>query len=144
MMPGHKIDNPETALAFMLAGKAVVTLKSEATGEHLTFQLKRWKKATDASIHFVSARTGNDYGKIGMVRNGTSYIFGKAEKNDLPFDDKRVRGFRYAFEHLCQKRMPPKCEVWHEGQCGRCGRPLSDPDSIARGIGPECIKKMGP
>lgn len=29
------------------------------------------------------------------------------------------------------------------GRCGRCGRPLEDEESVARGIGPVCIGKMG-
>lgn len=28
------------------------------------------------------------------------------------------------------------------GACRRCGRPLTDPDSIAAGIGPQCVKKV--
>jgi hypothetical protein len=28
------------------------------------------------------------------------------------------------------------------GQCGVCGRPLEDPESVARGIGPVCAKKF--
>lgn len=27
--------------------------------------------------------------------------------------------------------------------CAICGRPLTDPDSIARGVGPECAGKAG-
>jgi hypothetical protein len=27
-------------------------------------------------------------------------------------------------------------------RCGCCGRTLSDPESVARGIGPECLKKQ--
>ncbi len=30
-----------------------------------------------------------------------------------------------------------------EGQCIKCGRPLRDPDSIARGMGPECAGTNG-
>jgi hypothetical protein len=30
----------------------------------------------------------------------------------------------------------------HEGKCGRCGRRLTTPDSIDRGIGPECWGKL--
>ena len=141
MTAAHPITDPTAALSFLLAGKATFTVRSEKTGEHLTFQVRNWKKAKDGTMHFVSVRTGNDYASIGFIRDRASYYVGK--KAELPFDDSRVRGFRYVFEHLCQKNMPPKCEVWHEGQCGKCGRPLTDPDSIARGIGPECIKKMG-
>ena len=31
----------------------------------------------------------------------------------------------------------------HEGTCGRCGRPLTVPESILTGIGPVCREKMG-
>jgi hypothetical protein len=31
-----------------------------------------------------------------------------------------------------------KAEFWHEGTCCRCGRELTVPDSIAKGIGPVC------
>lgn len=135
------ITDAADALAFMLAGKATFTVRSAATGDHLTFQVRNWKKAKDGTMHFVSVRTGNDYADIGFVRDRVSYHLGN--KADLPFDDKRVKGFRYIFQHLCQKHMPPKCEVWHEGQCGRCNRPLTDPESITRGLGPDCRKKMG-
>jgi hypothetical protein len=37
----------------------------------------------------------------------------------------------------------PNVEVYHEGYCGRCGRTLTDPQSIERGFGPECAKKVG-
>lgn len=29
-------------------------------------------------------------------------------------------------------------EVWHDGRCGRCGRPLTVPESVASGLGPIC------
>lgn len=28
------------------------------------------------------------------------------------------------------------------GRCSRCGRELSDPRSVQRGIGPECVKRQ--
>lgn len=142
MTDGHKLDDAGAALAFLLAGKATVTLKSEATGDHLTYQVRKWKKAKNGTLHFVSVRTGNDFANVGVIRDGHS--FSRGNKADVDFDDKRVKAFRYAFTHLCDaKQLPPKCEVWHEGQCGRCGRPLTDPESIARGIGPDCLAKMG-
>lgn len=29
------------------------------------------------------------------------------------------------------------------GRCLKCGRELSDPDSLARGIGPDCLNEFG-
>ena len=33
-------------------------------------------------------------------------------------------------------------EIWHEGKCGKCGRPLTVPSSIENGLGPSCLKKL--
>jgi hypothetical protein len=137
-----QITAPDRALKFMLAGKATFTVRSEKTGEHLTYQVREWKKSRYGTMHFVSVRTGNDYAKIGLLRHGCDFSSGR--KADLPFDDARVRAFRYVLGHLLQKNLPPKAAIWHEGACGRCGKPLTDPTSIAAGLGPECRKKMEP
>jgi uncharacterized metal-binding protein YceD (DUF177 family) len=33
-------------------------------------------------------------------------------------------------------------DVDHMGKCGRCGRPLTVPESVRSGFGPECIGKL--
>ena len=68
------------------------------------------------------------------------YIHGR--KSKIEDFDQRVRAFKFALANLQLKQMPPNCEVWHEGRCGRCARKLTDPTSIASGFGPECITKM--
>jgi len=141
MAEGQKIEDAFSAAQFMLAGKATLTVVSEATGNRFTYQVRNWKKAKNGTMHFVSVRTGNDYASIGVIRDKESFSVGN--RADLPYDDKRTLGFRYVFEYLIKHRaMPPKAEIWHEGTCGRCARPLTDPVSIARGIGPECASKM--
>jgi hypothetical protein len=37
--------------------------------------------------------------------------------------------------------LPGSVDVLHSGRCGRCGRTLTTPDSIERGLGPECAHK---
>ena len=32
--------------------------------------------------------------------------------------------------------------VYHEGRCCRCAMPLTHPDSIVLGVGPDCLKHM--
>jgi hypothetical protein len=43
---------------------------------------------------------------------------------------------------LIKNNLPNFIEIWHEGRCGKCGRTLTVPDSIANGLGPECIKTI--
>lgn len=33
-------------------------------------------------------------------------------------------------------------KVHHEGRCGRCGRPLTTPESVSLGLGPVCAGRM--
>ena len=38
--------------------------------------------------------------------------------------------------------LPEQLEFWHAGRCGRCGRRLTVPASIASGFGPECAGRI--
>lgn len=52
-------------------------------------------------------------------------------------------------ECSCGNPPCPKCAAVHAltgalraaGRCSICGRPLKDPASIARGVGPDCLAK---
>jgi hypothetical protein len=146
-MSGYRIEDPATALKFMLAGKAVVTLKSLKTGAHVTLKVKTPpadKTSSTGPSHFVAVRTGGagekNYAYLGFLKGGRQYLHGR--KSKIVEQDDRVRAFRYALNRLLNNEMPPECEIWHEGTCGRCGRALTVPSSIASGIGPECATKM--
>lgn len=39
--------------------------------------------------------------------------------------------------------LPASVEFWHQGTCARCGRSLTVPESIASGLGPECLAAVG-
>lgn len=136
----HPITDAAQALKFMLAGKATLTLKSLKSGEHLTYSIQApKKKQVDGPSHFVKVRTGNDFAYLGFIASG-KFIHGR--KAELPANSPQSRAFAWAYENLAAKHMPTTCEIWHEGTCGRCARPLTDPDSIARGLGPDCLSKM--
>ena len=142
-MTGHQITKPDEALKFMLAGKATVTLKSAKSGEHLTYRIakpKPNKAKPNGPTHFVKVRTGNDFAYLGFFGTEGKFIHGR--NADLPSDSQQSRAFAWTIAKLQANQLPEKLEVWHEGQCGRCGRALTDPSSIASGIGPECAKKM--
>lgn len=139
-----------TALRFMLAGKAIVTLRSKATRTRFTFKLSR-PKADDESgysaaneIVFVSLLSGadneNDYQYIGHIKRGM-YWHGK--KSRVTADAKSNVAFDWAYRQLVNGVLPNSLEIWHEGRCGRCARLLTVPESVASGFGPECIQRIG-
>lgn len=52
-----------------------------------------------------------------------------------------VLGLYWAWKHLVctpSERAFSLVEVWHSGNCSRCGRLLTTPESIALGLGPTC------
>lgn len=132
--------SPDAAADYMLAGKATFTVKSTATGIHYTF---RMEKAEDRNMWFVSLLTlGDTYTYMGVV-DGYPLSFRRTRRSNYLETSKTVRVFRWCFGNVVlQRRFPQNLEVRHEGSCGKCGRPLTRPDSIDRGIGPECAKRL--
>jgi hypothetical protein len=47
---------------------------------------------------------------------------------------------RWAVKAVAKGSLPEGYKIQHEGKCCRCGRTLTTPESIERGIGPECVK----
>lgn len=156
------MQDPVSARRFILAGKATVTLKSLASGDHYTYRVSAvtQDRHIDGGIEryvereepwkdwFVRLLTDGDvYVYIGMIRkypNGTHFLHTTA-KSKMSQDSKPVKAMNYALQFL--DLDPPTIhrtlEIYHDGKCGRCRRQLTRPDSITIGIGPECAKVMG-
>jgi hypothetical protein len=132
---------------FVLAGKAVITLESKKTGKHYTYRIRQ---ATDHNGNptnrwFVSLLTGPDntrsYTYLGLI-DGDEAVFRLTAKSKMTDDAPPVAGFRFMWRWVNeQKAIPDALAVRHDGHCGRCHRPLTVPESIDRGLGPECYKR---
>lgn len=150
MMQGQLSDG-NIARLFALAGNARLTLVSQKTGARFTYRIrakdvpeKEGAAAPDATktLYFVQLLNGadntSDYTFLGTIFNGTDYRHGR--KSPVSPDAPSAKGFAWAWSYLSKGQLPPGCEVWHEGRCGRCGRALTVPESIASGIGPVCAE----
>ena len=129
------------ARQFILAGKATITLVSKKTETRFTYRINASK---DGGVNFVSLLTGSDnensYSYFGYIRRGV--FFGGGAKAKVSKEAPGAVAFAWAWMRLSKDILPETLEVWHEGRCGRCGRKLTVPSSIASGIGPECASKM--
>lgn len=141
------------AMAFLLAGDAVVTFRNDETGNRFTYRLSCPKRDTERGgrvadrengLRFVALLDGPDntsnYSYLGFVRDGGEYVHGR--KSRVGAEAPSVEVFAWVWDHLRAGTLPAMISIWHEGRCGRCGRALTVPDSVARGIGPECAGKM--
>jgi hypothetical protein len=127
---------------FFFGGDARFTVKSGKSGKHWTFRIR---KAKDSDVYFANLLTGSDneksYTYIGLtsrdkfLRLTTNSRF---KEQSIP-----VIVFRWALDKVKnRKSIPAGYQIIHEGRCCRCGRTLTDPESIRLGIGSECIKKV--
>lgn len=141
--------NAQDAREYMTAGNATVTFESEASGVHFTYRVRQCPadKGNPVRRWFVSLLNGPnneaDYVYIGLLDQRSGDIeFRQTSKSRVGANAPSVLGFVYAWRHLYADKMPPKLLIRHEGSCGRCGRKLTVPESLDRGIGPECSNIM--
>jgi hypothetical protein len=132
------LDNPAR---FALAGNAIFTLVSKSTGTRFTYRVQVAKD--NESLHFVSVLTGpdntNDYAYLGIIRRG---VFFHTKKSRIAWDAPSLKAFDWFWRLAASGAEIKSAEIFHEGRCGRCGRALTVPESIASGFGPECIGKL--
>lgn len=160
--PTHIIPDPETrAGRMLLAGQVRVTVTSKATGEHITIRFKaaldnrentkaghrprprpdlkkNWPNVplAEATHVFIDVPTPDDgFGD----KVGTHYPLTGKFYSDRSADPARIFAASAAAHWLNGTEVRSPVEIAEEERCGACGRELTDPESIARGIGPVCL-----
>jgi hypothetical protein len=138
-MSHQGFENAQEAIDFIFAGKARVTLTS-TSGVHFTFKIEQGKDE-DAPF-FVRVLTGSDNSWSGnwdflgtIFSDGRSRLVGgrKGMPNAPSF-----KAFFWTLRHLAGGDIPEALTIQHNDSCGRCGKDLTDPISVAIGLGPVC------
>lgn len=149
MDPTAQISNRDDIRKFITAGNATFTVVSKRTGERKTFLAEKAESKPGEAQYarpafFVRLLVGpaneNDYRYLGFmyeIPNGELRIkinktrWGEEAFNTFAWMLSKINGHgaTYFFE---------QAEFWHAGRCGRCGRTLTVPESIATGLGPIC------
>jgi len=145
--PAH-LSTAQRALQFITGGNATFTLRSKATGARYTYKVRRAKDnpayANNGVVYFVSLLSGpdntGDYVYIGMIKHN---VFQLTRKSHMNNDSIPVKALAWSLRRLVGGILPAELEIWHAGKCGRCGRTLTVPESVASGFGPECAGKLG-
>ena len=139
-----RLTNAADAIAFMTAGKAIITLVSTKTGARFTYRISA---SDDGTAYFVGLLNGPDntadYKYLGRISRGVFWLGRKVPKaGDISRDAPSAKAFDWSWRVLARGVLPAELEIWHEGRCGRCARVLTVPASIARGFGPECAGRV--
>lgn len=138
---------------FLTAGKAIFTLevpqsfqKQYQTNPHYTFRVSK----SDKPFYFVGVLTGPDntkhYSYLGLLfpEKLPNKRFTLTEKSKFNLNSWQYRFFNRIAHNLDSIQIIENVGfiIHHEGFCGRCGRPLTVPESVKTGIGPECSKRI--
>jgi len=134
----------------------IYTIQNMETGEHRTFRVKtqkddaRFAPGERVVALLTGPDNGNDYRGFGFV-NGNEIALWRSKRTPafrhykamletaaavLPEGDTEYR------EEIFQYFGRPY-KVMMEVRCRRCNRRLTTPESIRRGLGPECADAMG-
>lgn len=140
------IKSPEILKPYLTAGNTTFTLYSKKLNKRYTYHITQDKKMK--SRYFVSLMYGSDntdikrsYRFLGLFYDDTMHLkvnsIGEAKRD-------AGRMFDYFLEVIAQKRpWPDTCEFYPSCRCARCGRKLTTPESIKKGIGPDCLEALG-
>lgn len=140
------IDNAE-AHQLITAGRATFTVVSKRTENRYTYKVSRPQGEDETCPLFVGLLNGatREYTYFANLRPDQPHYGNQGlrhgRKAKLPPNHQAVLAFNWLWGHIDD--LPDNVEIWHEGRCFRCGLPLTDPQSIKRGVGPTCAEIMG-
>ena len=144
----NKFEKVTDALAFMIAGKYTVTIKSEVTGNHFTYKITQGPE-DNKDMYFVKVLTGpdnswnGDWMYIGYIvpTPGASFqlMAGRKGRSEAPsFGALSWVMKNFTNANRTNDTIGATLTIQHAGKCGKCGRKLTDPVSIETGLGPIC------
>jgi hypothetical protein len=123
----------------------VFTLTSPKSG-HRTFQIKTLRKGPLKDKRIVSLLIGPnneaDYQGFGFVSNDGIALWNKCRGFGSPYLDYADVLWSLATEGEDGRYYKAGYRMLVSGTCVRCNRKLSTPESLARGLGPECFGRI--
>jgi hypothetical protein len=137
--------SPKLLPHLFFAGRAVLTFLNRASGTHMTVKVKQLKDREDRTKKlpifyvYVSLLDDGETGKrfaATYFQTTMTYKLGR----DIRPTDTLAKVMVYLDRFLKNPNLLTEkgVSLLHEGMCCRCGRPLTHPESIEIGFGPEC------
>lgn len=131
------------------AGRACLTFFNRQTGSHMTVHSRQVRDREDQSKKlpifyiYVSLLNDGDHGKkfaATFFQTTMTYKLGR----DVQPNSQLAKVMQFLQHSLKNPKLVSDlgAEVMHEGKCCRCNRPLTHPESIGLGFGPECWEIM--
>lgn len=136
----HVLRNCIDIRDYIHGGHGVVTLEAPS-GEYYTYCFKKphaEDKFKEGTLFAYCIEGKNQYNYVGMYDLKS---FRRTTHSDYEEDSPQFKGAKYII-YMSLKDFNTPMKLYHEGVCCLCGKKLTKPESIERGIGPECFKRI--
>jgi len=125
---------------YITGGRGAFTLLSLTTGTRFTYKISTTKNRHPFFVSLLTRpdnETGYEY--LGTIFNtdGT-LVYRSTPKSRIAAGAQSNKAISWFLTAINKGVMPEQVAFFHEGRCGRCGRKLTTPESIKRGLGPHC------
>ena len=141
----NQITDRNDARRFVTGGRAIFTLVGKTT--RFTYRVSQGC-GTRKHLRYVFVLSGPDnqqsYTKLGVIYPDADGVPVRYEHQNSPINATALSARSWVWFWnwaLNDDKTFAQVQVWHYGRCGRCRRPLTDPASIRRGLGPICASK---
>ena len=116
-------------------GGAAFTVRSKVTGKDFTFKINRSEFKGKWFTHVKVEQGYMNFNYLGSYFNGMLY------KKRQPVKTPAAVAIAWVLNHIENQKfntLKEGVELMHLGCCLKCGRPLTDADSIQQRLGPVC------
>lgn len=132
------MNNAIKSADFFKAGNATFTVTNPA-GRHYTYVIKRPKGKDVFFVGLTNAR--EDYVYLGIYNPEQARVI-PTRNTGVPVNSETFGVLNWAVAAVANGwTLKPGYSIQHVGKCCACARPLTHPESIESGIGPECSGK---
>lgn len=137
----EEYDRQRVIKDYITRGRAIFTVESSKLQKRYTYKIIKYtnqeNKTTYQCYRLYGPDNSKDYRFIGIF-DKELLGFQPVRANDLP--TRLLIGFLKII--YCQSVIPQSCRFYMSNKCAVCGRQLTTPESIRRGVGPECFRRL--
>lgn len=127
---------------YITGAQAMFTLVSKDTGNRYSYRARE----AEGRGWFIDILTGpdnnKDYSYAGFMFITKSGDLGFKFYEKINKDSQPANVIRWFIKRTNVNKPMKYVEFWHSGKCSRCGRLLTTPESIERGLGPVCAERV--
>jgi len=123
---------------------APFTVKSKKTGKDYTFKVSQVPFNGHNYIHIKTEREYLNFNYTGYFRDGNIVRKNKETNKTEVVNTPAAEAAAWLLRQLKEKKfgnLSASVEIYHLGKCLKCGKTLTDSESIEIGFGPICRHK---